>query len=225
VKLDFAQIPVVSQRPHTTCNEFLHQITTAAHPSCAPKGLFTFISLLQLKLWKRHIAVRAQNRWGQPRHPLDVLWYHIEPEVPPIAPLIFCTRHDFNHFTRSFSGPRSEGARSKLRNQPTNHLFLPGQTVVLDEDFDRRLCAVRCHRPHKLRQRHHGIQHQLINLYLKPSQHFNYEQWVGNQSPVVKNASKTINSSSGSRTSSAPGARPTPFPKYPKHYISCTWPE
>jgi hypothetical protein len=39
---------------------------------------------------------------------------------------------------------------------------------------------------------------------------------------VVKNASKTINSPSGSGTSSAPGTRPTPPPKYPNCCISCT---
>jgi hypothetical protein len=37
----------------------------------------------------------------------------------------------------------------------------------------------------------------------------------------MKNASKTTNSPSGSGTSSAPGTRPTPPPKYPNHCISC----
>ena len=38
----------------------------------------------------------------------------------------------------------------------------------------------------------------------------------------MKNASKTTNSPSGSGTSSAPGTRPTPPPKYPNYCISCT---
>jgi hypothetical protein len=38
----------------------------------------------------------------------------------------------------------------------------------------------------------------------------------------MKNASKTTNSPSGSGTSSAPGTRPTPPPKYPNCCISCT---
>jgi hypothetical protein len=38
----------------------------------------------------------------------------------------------------------------------------------------------------------------------------------------VKNASNTINSPSGSGTSSAPGTRPTSLPKYPSYCISCT---
>jgi hypothetical protein len=38
----------------------------------------------------------------------------------------------------------------------------------------------------------------------------------------MKNASKTTNSPSGSGTSSVPGTRPTPSPKYPNCCISCT---
>jgi hypothetical protein len=38
----------------------------------------------------------------------------------------------------------------------------------------------------------------------------------------MKNASKTTNSPSGSGTSSAPGTRPTPPPKYLNYCISCT---
>jgi hypothetical protein len=38
----------------------------------------------------------------------------------------------------------------------------------------------------------------------------------------MKNASKTTNSPSGLETSSAPGTRPTPSPKYPNCCISCT---
>jgi hypothetical protein len=38
----------------------------------------------------------------------------------------------------------------------------------------------------------------------------------------MKNASKTTNSPSGLGTSSAPGTRPTPPPKYPNRCISCT---
>jgi hypothetical protein len=38
----------------------------------------------------------------------------------------------------------------------------------------------------------------------------------------MKNASKTTNPPSGSGTSSAPGTRPTPPPKYPNYCISCT---
>jgi hypothetical protein len=40
--------------------------------------------------------------------------------------------------------------------------------------------------------------------------------------PAIKNASNTTNSPSCSGISSAPGTRPTPFPKYPNYCISCT---
>jgi hypothetical protein len=45
---------------------------------------------------------------------------------------------------------------------------------------------------------------------------------AGRQRPVMKNASNIINSPSGSGTSSAPGTRPTPVPKYPSCCVSYT---
>jgi hypothetical protein len=48
---------------------------------------------------------------------------------------------------------------------------------------------------------------------------------TGSQRPALKNVLKTTSSPTGSMTSSAPGARPTPNPKYPKCYISCTRPD
>jgi hypothetical protein len=45
---------------------------------------------------------------------------------------------------------------------------------------------------------------------------------AGRQRPAMKNASNTTNSPSGSRISSTPGTCPTPSPKYPSCYISCT---
>jgi hypothetical protein len=91
--------------------------------------------------------MRAQNRWRQPRNPFGVLQRHIEPKIPSITPLILGALHNFHYFTRSLSSPRCEGASSKLHNLTTNHLFLPMDTVILGEDFDRRLSAVRSH-PH-----------------------------------------------------------------------------
>jgi hypothetical protein len=58
---------------------------------------------------------------------------------------------------------------------PLNPDVTPVKTIILGEDLDWRLSAVQCHRPNKLRHCHHGIQHQLMNLYLKPSLHFNYK--------------------------------------------------
>jgi hypothetical protein len=45
---------------------------------------------------------------------------------------------------------------------------------------------------------------------------------AGRRRPTAEKASKTTNSPSGSGTSSAPGTRPTPLPKYPSYCISCT---
>jgi hypothetical protein len=45
---------------------------------------------------------------------------------------------------------------------------------------------------------------------------------AGRRRPAAKKASKTTNSPSGSGTSSAPGTRTTPPPKYPSCCMSCT---
>jgi hypothetical protein len=45
---------------------------------------------------------------------------------------------------------------------------------------------------------------------------------AGRRRPAAKKASKTTNSPSGSGTSSAPGTRATPPPKYPSCCMSCT---
>jgi hypothetical protein len=94
-----------------------------------------------------------------------------------------------------------------LRNLMSNFSLLPVQTVLLGEDLHRRLTAIRRRCPDILRQRHHGVRCQLMNLDFELLQ---------------KNASKTTNSPSSSGTSSAPRTRPTPPPKYPNCCISCT---
>jgi hypothetical protein len=45
-----------------------------------------------------------------------------------------------------------DGARRRRR-----YPFLPMETVIISEDLDRGLPAVRSHCPHKLRQCHHGV--------------------------------------------------------------------
>jgi hypothetical protein len=44
------------------------------------------------------------------------------------------------------------------------------QTVILGEDVYGRLTAIRSHRPDILRQGHHGVRCQLVDLDLKPLQ-------------------------------------------------------
>jgi hypothetical protein len=46
----------------------------------------------------------------------------------------------------------------------SNFSFLLVQTVLLGEDFHRRLTAIRSRCPDVLHQRHHGVRCQLVNL-------------------------------------------------------------
>jgi hypothetical protein len=49
------------------------------------------------------------------------------------------------------------------------------QTVILGEDLYGRLTVVRSHRPDILRQGHHGVRCQLVDLDLKPLQDLRHE--------------------------------------------------
>jgi hypothetical protein len=100
---------------------------------------------------------------------------HIEPIIPPIAPLVPGARDYLHDFRRSLSSPRCEGARSKLCNLISYFPFLPMQAIILGEDIHRRLPAVRSNRPNILRQRNHGVRRQLVNLHFEPSQHLRHE--------------------------------------------------
>jgi hypothetical protein len=125
----------MSQRPYTVGNKLFNEIPAAAQPGCTPKGLFAYISFLHFKLWKRHIKVRAQDRRGQTRHPLDILWCHIQQIIPAVTPLVLGTRNNFNNFDRRLPSPRRECARPKLGNQSTN-LLLPMKTIILGKDLN-----------------------------------------------------------------------------------------
>jgi hypothetical protein len=97
----------------------------------------------------------------------------------------------------------------------SNFSFLPVQTVLFGEDFHRTLTAIQSHRPNILRQGHHGVSCQLVDLDFKSPQDLRHKPMCRQAKASGENASKTINSPSGSGTSSAPGTRPTPLPKYP----------
>jgi hypothetical protein len=89
---------------------------------------------------------------------------NIEPVVPPVAPLISGTGDQLHNFHRSLPGLRRESARSELRNLMSNFSLLPVQTIFLGEDLHRRLTAIRRRCPDILRQRHHDVRCQLMNL-------------------------------------------------------------
>jgi hypothetical protein len=96
------------------------------------------------------------------------------------------------------------------------------QTVMFGEDLHIRLPTIRGHRPDILRQGHHGIRSQLVDLDLKSLQDLRHKAMCRLAKASGENASNTTNSPSGTGTSSAPGTRPTPLPKYPSCCMSCT---
>jgi hypothetical protein len=100
---------------------------------------------------------------------------NIKPEIPPVAPLIAGTGNQLHDFHRSLSDPRRKRARSKLCNLMSNFPFLPMQTVMFREDLHRRLTTIRSRRPDKLRQGHHDIRRQLVDLDLKSLQDLHHK--------------------------------------------------
>jgi hypothetical protein len=104
----------------------------------------------------------------------------------------------------------------------SNFSLLLVETVLLGEDLHRRLTAIRRRCPDILRQRHHGVRCQLMNLDFELLLNLRHKTMRRQAKADDENASKTTNSPSGSGTSSAPGTRPTPPPKYPNRCISCT---
>jgi hypothetical protein len=93
---------------------------------------------------------------------------------------------------------------------------------MLCEDFHRGLTAIRSRRPDILRQGHHSIRRQLVDLDLESPQDLRHESMRRQTKANGEKSLKTTNSPSGSGTSSTPGTRPTPLPKYPSCCISCT---
>jgi hypothetical protein len=105
----------------------------------------------------------------------DCAFGNVEPKFPPVAPFIAGAGNQLHDFHRSLAGLRRKCARSKLCNLMSNFLFLPMQTIMLREDFDRGLPAVRSHRPDILCQGHHGIRCQLVDLDLESTQDLRHE--------------------------------------------------
>jgi hypothetical protein len=103
----------------------------------------------------------------------------IKPKVPLVAPFIAGTRNQLNDLHRSLARLRRKHARSKLSNLISNFPFLPVQTIILCEDFDRGLPVVRSRCPDVFRQSHHGIGRQLVDLDVEPSQNFSHKPICG----------------------------------------------
>jgi hypothetical protein len=100
---------------------------------------------------------------------------NVKPEIPPVAPLIAGARNQLHDLHRSLAGPRRKRARSKLCNLMSNFPLLPMQTVMFCEDLHRGLSTIRSRRPNILRQGHHGIRRQLVDLDLESLQDLRHE--------------------------------------------------
>jgi hypothetical protein len=79
------------QGPQSITNEFLNQITPAAHAGSAAKGPFVLIILRHLKWWERHIIVGAHYDRREPWEVFDFASRNIKPIIPAVAPLVAST--------------------------------------------------------------------------------------------------------------------------------------
>jgi hypothetical protein len=72
----------------------------------------------------------------------DCALRNVESKLIPVAPFIAGARNQLNDLHRSLAGLRRKCTRSKLSNLISDHPFLPVQTIILCEDFDRWLPVV-----------------------------------------------------------------------------------
>jgi hypothetical protein len=87
--------------------------------------------------------MRTHLGHGEPRMVFDYGLGKVEPKFPQVAPFIAGTGNQLNDFHRSLASLQRKHARSKLSNLISNFPFLPVQTIILCEDFDRGLPTVR----------------------------------------------------------------------------------
>jgi hypothetical protein len=109
----------------------------------------------------------------------DCAFGNVEPKFPLVAPFISGVGNQLNDFHRSLARLRRKRARSKLSNIISDFPFLPMQTIILREDFDRGLPAVRSRCPDIFRQSHHGIRRQLVDLDVESTQNFSHKSMRG----------------------------------------------
>ena len=104
----------------------------------------------------------------------------------------------------------------------SNFSLLLVQTILLGKDLHRRLTAIRRRCPDILRQRHHVVWCQLMNLDFELLQNLRHKMMHGQTKAGDEKCLKNNQFALGLGTFSAPGTRPTPPPKYPNRCISCT---
>jgi hypothetical protein len=109
----------------------------------------------------------------------DCAFDNVEPKFPPVAPFIAGAGNQLHDFLRSLAGLWRKCARSKLSNLISDFPFLPMQTIMLREDFDRGLPAVRSRCPDILCQGYHGIRCQLVDLDFESTQNLCHKSMRG----------------------------------------------
>jgi hypothetical protein len=152
----------------------------------------------------------------------DCAFSNVEPKFPPVALFIAGAGNQLNDFHRSLAGLRRKCARSKLSNLIFDFPFLPMQTIMLREDFDRGLPAVRSRCPDIFCQGHHGIRRQLVDLDLESTQNFSHKSMRGQTKASGEKSLEDDQLAFWLGDLSAPGTRATPPPKYPSCCMSCT---
>jgi hypothetical protein len=105
----------------------------------------------------------------------DCALRNVEPKLMLVAPFIAGARNQLNHLHRGLAGLRRKRTGPKLGNLISDHPFLPVQAIVLREDLDRWLSAVQSRRPDILRQSHHNIRSQLMDLDVESAHDFSHE--------------------------------------------------
>jgi hypothetical protein len=105
----------------------------------------------------------------------DCAFGNVKPEFPPVAPFIAGAGNQLHDFHRSLASLRRKCARSKLCNLMSNFPLLSMQTIMFCEDFHRGLTAIRSRRSDILRQGHHNIWRQLVDLDLESPQDLRHE--------------------------------------------------
>jgi hypothetical protein len=94
------------------------------------------------------------------------------------------------------------------------------QTLMFGKDLHRRLTAIQSRRPDILRQGHHGVRCQLVDLDLKTLQDLRHKVMCRQTKASGEKRLKHDQLALGLGNLLRPGTRPTPLPKYPSCCIS-----
>jgi hypothetical protein len=131
----------------------------------------------------------------------DCALRNVEPKLIPVAPFIAGARNQLNDLHRGLAGLWRKCTGPKLSNLISDHPFLPVQTIVLREDFDRWLPAVRSRRPDIFRQGHHGIRRHILHVDRGHPRHTKIHRVAGAQLLLRHSAQRLLRRRVGQRRS------------------------